>query len=90
MSGISESVREEAIEFLLVMDDVDIGFGEGRDQFAPSDAAFEAAHVAWTAVYEGPRWTEWTSRDIWPEAAALLRDGWCPGDPVRLLKGGAK
>lgn len=25
-------------------------------------------------------------RDHWLEAAGLLRDGWCPGDPVEVRK----
>lgn len=42
------------------------------------------AECAWTAVFDTLSEQNWTP-EIDAEAEALLRDGWCPGDPVYRL-----
>jgi hypothetical protein len=85
---ISKKTREEAIEVLLCCADDRIkgkrtttsDIGDGPSEWIASDA-----------------WTEaWTSTDyvtnsefVYLEAAALLRDGWSPGDPVVRRGGGS-
>ncbi len=45
--------------------------------------AYCLAFDAWRVVLELTAGTHWSV--YWLEAAALLRDGWCPGDPVERL-----
>lgn len=90
MRAVSKRVREEAIEGLLVCADGRITQGlllTTWDVFGRSSAE-RVAYAAWDATrsvgvdyYELP---DGGARFL--EAAALLRDGWSPGEPVHLLK----
>jgi len=45
------------------------------------------AELAWTAVYRAidpARYMSWV--ELYLEAAAILRDGWNPGDPVEVRR----
>ena len=86
MSGrISKRAREEAIEACLLGADA-------RTTEARHDVP-DAALLAWQAwhVVNGAMPIEFgktvaeACAELWLEAAALLRDGWSPGDPVYLL-----
>lgn len=51
-------------------------------QLGAYDVAYRLAYDAWSAVIEAAA-THWSW--YWLEASGLLRDGWCPGDPVEAL-----
>ena len=87
---ISKRVREEAVEALLadsdayrMAEDADIKDGYG----AIDERAEWLRARALSALWRCYGWGEPISDDLL-EAAALLRDGWNPGEPVVLLKGG--
>lgn len=52
------------------------------DEVDSSVAGLRLAFEAWTATTETAA-THWSW--YWLEASGLLRDGWCPGDPVEAL-----
>ena len=81
---ISDRTRAQAIAICEQRSDVSNEMrsdGRVRDETGSSQTALE---LAWHArdvavsfgVYYGYRWLE---------ASGLLRDGWCPGDPVVRL-----
>ncbi len=82
---ISKRVREEAIKALLCAADrcrsagVPAGF---IDDSGPSKSARDLAIAAQNSfrILDA-----WSLVDDNLNAAALLRDGWCPGDPVEVL-----
>ena len=86
MKKISKKVREEAIEACLLAADWwnrdDVGehpISRRLVSHRVSSVAFATANAAGLASLR--------SLDVdaeYLEAAALLRDGWSPGDPVRL------
>lgn len=99
---IDKRVREEAIEACefcaALCDRPESGYGGiavmeiYSANHADEAVAGSLACEAWCAVTglnvhddgeSGPWWVA-----SYLEAAALLRDGWNPGEPVRLLKGG--
>lgn len=87
---VAKSVRDEAIEALLSCADDRIG--SGRDYGVISCDLLggdtdRLADAAYAAVAEAPWKSSPTMVTEYLEAAALLRDGWCPGDPVVLLRG---
>lgn len=50
----------------------------------------DLAYTAWSVVQNERRGDKYPTRRYWPratdaEAAALLREGWCPGDEVVRL-----
>jgi hypothetical protein len=93
VSRISKRLREEAIEALLLCADDrtssgeawglctnEIGVSVEADNLA--NAAYEAAAVA--LARRIPRHGS-TMHEDYTEAAALLLDGWSPGDVVEVL-----
>lgn len=91
MKRISNQLREDAIEACLLL--AEESLVRGRHDSWPYDHAgvsalfcyeeeSEVANLAvtaWSAVPTG------YVHETYLEAAALLRDGWSPGDPVRRL-----
>ena len=88
----SELVREEAIEVLLCCADWRITHHGGATDDIAAGIVDDVASEAWLAAFSvvggaeiitpgGPGGGSVT----YLEAAALLRDGWCPGDPVVRL-----
>lgn len=80
---ISSEEREEAIEDLLVTADSIMSSRQVPGHRSP------LAKTAWLHVHlpeYGPteRWLGIATEAL--EAAALLRDGWNPGDPVEVRK----
>lgn len=90
MARISKRVREEAIEALLVCaDDRHMG-GDltTYDILGRGSRTHHVADRAWSATGGRDLDRPWSGRDPqtrYLEAAALLRDGWSPGDPVHLI-----
>jgi hypothetical protein len=86
---ISKRVREEAIEaclcraYLHLIGDVS-PWSQWREDVGPVVAyvARRACIAQPATAHSGPGWLAFQ----WLEAAALLRGGWSPGDPVTLLK----
>ncbi len=81
MKRVSQRAREEAIEALLCSADSCL---HGRyafihDLLAGGSDEGRLAWLAFEAVPDRPR--EFVQK---LEAAALLRDGWNPGDPVKV------
>ena len=93
MKKISKKVREEAIDALVSATDIVIADGNGRNVEAndpldidtPVDVR-QLANDALSAIWRATMYRLSVDGD-WLEAAALLRDGWSPGDPVYLLRG---
>ncbi len=85
MSRISKRVREEAADLLLCA----ASLGEAPIMEAEAgqcEAAVRLAAEAWSVArfagadeYIGYPW-------CYLEAAAILRDGWSPGDPVEVRR----
>lgn len=83
MSRISKAVREEAIEALLCAADSGQTLGTGSiDDAQPGRTAWDLASAAQNSFRVLDAWSLVLDN---LNAAALLRDGWCPGDPVVLL-----
>lgn len=93
---ITKKARQEAIEQLEQFADVWID-GQDTEAYRDHDLC-TLAYLAQDAVYGAPPY--WFSCDdigesiayahIYLEAAALIRDGWNPGDPVELLNHGGE
>lgn len=84
MARISKAVREEAIEALLCCADTERFVVTG--DLVEGDANRLANH-AFRVVYDAlvvPCIVNHGEQVLWSEAAALLADGWCPGDPVEV------
>jgi hypothetical protein len=87
---ISKKVRDEAILICLCAASntrageyygiiaTRLGLGAGKPLYAACAAMAAVDGILPTEGY----------RHVDAEAAALLADGWCPGDPVVLLRGG--
>ena len=85
---ISDEVRDDAAVLCAAMDDWCCGWPPGEDFPPPLSAwagtkALRVSELAADAVISVRRSLVF---ERWREAEALLRDGWCPGDPVYLLK----
>ena len=86
---ISKATREAAIDLLLAgADGEGADEGVGRDTEAIGDERPDAV-VLGDGALQALWWSAYghdhsLAEDLL-EAAALLRDGWCPGDPVHLL-----
>ena len=76
---ISKRTREEAINVLILdaYNDVEVIPSTCRDGRGIDRLEYKALVAVWRA-------TDYTldDDDDCLEAAALLRDGWCPGEPV--------
>lgn len=92
MPRVSKKTREEAIELLRCAAGFDSAHGmiDARSWLEPSwgsrrlasdafDAVWRALVIQWSHVWK----IGWATLDL--EAAALLEDGWSPGDPVVRL-----
>ena len=78
---ISKRVREEAADALAADSSVDDLGGDHPHATMPlAQAALAAVLAVETQLFMSD------ANDELAEAAALLRDGWRPGDPVRRLK----
>lgn len=84
------TVREEAIEALIACADAspELPIYTVDDHLGASESA-ALAFWAFSAVYR--LWPHSLDTSVrahlhYLEAAALLRDGWCLGDPVRLVR----
>lgn len=86
---ISEADREEAIEVLLCCADAWIR-NTWEATYTISDGDVERiASESYRSVFRTAS-RRYDDRDeIYLEAAALLRDGWSPGDPVVRRGGGS-
>lgn len=82
---ISKAVREEAIESLSVESDYHASGAHHGDLPDRSDSVLNAVYIALGAVWYASEYSLDLATDCL-EAAALLRDGWSPGDPVRRLR----
>lgn len=88
MTRISRRVREEAIDACLIAADHYVMNPEGDPRRVsgepddPTGLKSTTLSAVWAAAGYG-----YPIADDLLEAAALLRDGWSPGDPVRLLRG---
>lgn len=85
---ISEKVRDDAAALCAAMEDWIRGWPPGEDLPSPMEAwagtkALRVSERAADAVLSVSRSLVFVR---WREAEALLRDGWCPGDPVRRRK----
>jgi hypothetical protein len=86
---ISKRVRDEAIWSCDVLADASIR--DDIDQHEPAMAILDSSEPCyWVVVSAWARCFDATgaaySPDVYLEAAALLRDGWNPGDPVEVRK----
>lgn len=88
MRKISKKTREDAITLCLLRADHWIRFpGAPRwdnvQEFKSIGASQASIDLFWNA-YLVIGWLDLPSMaDDYLEAAALLRDGWCPGEPIR-------
>ena len=85
---ISDEVRDDAAALCAAMADWWGGWPAGlmsapRNAWQDTDV-YSVSREALDAVERFARGMH--SSDVWREAEALLRDGWCPGDPVRRRK----
>lgn len=88
MNRISKRVREEAIEALLCA--ADTGQMDGNTGYIDDSGPGKAARrLAVAAQSSFPVLSMWSLVDDNLEAAALLRDGWSPGEPVERIGGGS-
>ena len=83
-SEISDEVREDAAVLCAAMEDWCRGWPPGEDIPSPLEAwagtkALRVCGLAADAVLGVSRSLVFVR---WGEAEALLRDGWCPGDPI--------
>jgi hypothetical protein len=81
VSRISKAVREEAIEALLCCADDYLTGNDGVDAAdeRAKNLTDSALHAVWAATQHRLH-----IGDDHLEAAALLIDGWSPGDPVEV------
>jgi hypothetical protein len=85
---ISKKTREEAIESLSVEADYHAAGAHQGGMLDRSRNAQNAVYVALGAVWYASGYSLDLATDCL-EAAALLRDGWSPGDPVVRRGGGS-
>lgn len=72
-------------ELMNQFSDPSLAIGASRTSIRLASAAwFACFYFAAMAVY-GQERRRWSVADVELEAAALIRDGWCPGDPVVRL-----
>lgn len=99
---ISDEVRDDAAVLCAAMGDWCCGWRAAMDDWCcgwPPGEDFPPPLSAWAGTKalrvselaaEAVLSVSLISRSLvfvrWREAEALLRDGWCPGDPVYLLK----
>lgn len=84
MARITRKQREDAIEECLCRADHWTCAPDMRDAPYGDALADKAGSAAQRALYDAGIPTP--PADFYLEAAALLRDGWSPGDPVYLLR----
>lgn len=86
--AISKRTREEAI-LVCEVRSCDIQLAERSshsDRCEDLGASVHAGAVSWQAFLSVPDEIGYADPHAeWAEAAAILRDGWRPGDPVYLL-----
>lgn len=101
MKRISKKVRDEAIDACLLLAEASLLSEPSRfwgflhkpvsELFDYGEVGADLVLSAWTEVFDsmvGVREADRYAPDTYLEAAALLRDGWSPGEPVeRLAKG---
>ena len=90
MRKISKKDREDAITLCLLRADHWIRNPDHWDafmEFSSVGASSTSIRLFWDAfaIAGSALGTYSTMADDYLEAAALLRDGWCPGDRVRRL-----
>ena len=74
---ISERTRAQSIAICEQCYAAPMGWsGDIMRDIGASSEAHLLARKAWLSVPSG---------DDWLEASGILRDGWCPGDPVERL-----
>lgn len=85
---ISARLRAKAVELLRCAADMPTALGQVADSDDAPD--LRLARLAWLSVdgwmINEPGDVRSWERAVLLEAAALLEDGWCPGDPIEARR----